>query len=146
MSLSQIEADDLLMMSKRFSSNNELVLGDIPIDITRELSSLDLKESFLLDIWRNGFNLSKFTFQNRSRVIYTLVRVDFGGSLHQNPDGNIVHCPHIHLYREGYNDKWAYPISDYSEFKNSNNLVTALQDFSNFCHIIQLPPIQLSHV
>lgn len=116
MYLSQHEANSLMSMEKEFTSQEQLVLSNLQINITRELTSLDKKELFLLDIWRSGFNLAKIKIQNRAREVNILVRVDFGGSPHRNPDGNIIQCPHIHLYREGYHDKWAYPISGISTF------------------------------
>lgn len=146
MYLSQYEANLLIGMEKVFASQEQLVLGNLLINVTRELTSLDKRELFLLDIWRSGLNLSKIKMQNRAREVNILVRVDFGGSLHRNPDGNTIQCPHIHLYREGYHDKWAYPLSDFSDFRNSENITELLEDFSRYCNIIKLPSIQYSYV
>lgn len=88
MYLSQLEADLLLQMKKEFTTQDILVLGNHYIDITRTLKSIDKRDVFLLDIWRNGINLSKYKIQNRAKEVNVLVRVDVGGSPHQNPDGN----------------------------------------------------------
>ena len=74
------------------------------------LTSQDKREEFLLDIYRGRIDLLKGTYQNRARQVIVLVRVDFGGAPHRNPDGTEVPCPHLHLYREGFGDKWAQPL------------------------------------
>jgi MoaA/NifB/PqqE/SkfB family radical SAM enzyme len=134
-----------MSIEKSFVSQEELVLGEIKIDITRKLLSLDKREEFLLDIERCRINLSKIKFQNRAREVNILVRVDIGGSPHRNPDGKVINCPHIHFYREGFNDKWAYPLSQYTQFRNTDDIIELLEDFYDFCHIINLPPIQTSY-
>ncbi len=74
-----------------------------------------------------------------------LVRVDIGGALHTNPDGEEILCPHIHLYREGFDDKWAFPLADYP-FQEPEDIVITFEDFARFCNIIELPSIQRSLV
>jgi len=39
-----------------------------------------------------------------------MLRYDNGGR-HTNPDGEKFEGPHIHLFKEGFNDKFAYPVS-----------------------------------
>jgi len=141
MSLMQSEVDTLLKMEKKFVYPKLLSLGNIAMDESHDLISLDGREKFILDIWRSGINLAKYTFNNRSRMIYRLVRVDIGGSPHRNPDHTKVLCPHIHIYKEGYDDKWAYPLSDYA-FRTPNDIMVVLEDFAKFCKIIELPPCQ----
>lgn len=140
--LTQIEADALLALQKYFVHTNVLRLGVVALDETHELSSIDGREKFLLDIWRGGINLKKYRYNNRARRIYVLARVDIGGPPHRNPDGVIVPAPHIHIYREGYDDKWAYPISEYG-FAPPTDMVTVLRDFAKFCNIAPLPPLQI---
>ena len=38
-----------------------------------------------------------------------LARLGFA-SPHRNPDGTAVGVPHLHIYREGYGDKFAYEV------------------------------------
>ena len=71
---------------------------------------MDGREEFLLDIRRARIDLAKGTYQNRGREVVILARLDFGGAPHRNPDGEEIGSPHIHLYREGFGDKWAFPI------------------------------------
>ncbi|MDG6271690.1 DUF6978 family protein [Glaesserella parasuis] len=81
------------------------------------------------------------TFQTRARKAIVLVRLDIEGPPHRNPDGEEIICPHIHLYREGYGDKWAYPLPD--ELKSVLDRPYELLDkFMDYCHIIGKPMIQ----
>ena len=48
---------------------------------------------------------------------------------------------HIHLYREGFADKWAFVV-DSSEFTNLSNIYSTFKDFCTYCNIRDLPPIQ----
>ena len=78
--------------------------------------------------------LSKLKYQTRGRKVIVLVRLDIDGSPHTNPDGIILAGTHIHLYREGYEAKWAYPL-DPSVFRDPGDMVVAFEDFCNYCHI-----------
>jgi hypothetical protein len=70
-----------------------------------------------------------------------LARLDFGGPPHRNPDGEEIACPHLHLYRQGYGDKWARPVPQ-DTFTNMDNLFMTLDDFMSFCNISEPPNIQ----
>jgi hypothetical protein len=141
MSITQAEADYLIGLPKRFVTNDPLELGPSALKLKRELVSADGRERFLLDIWCSGARLGKYTFQNRARVIIILVRVDVGDTLeHTNPDGVQVSGSHIHIYREEYDDKFAFPLNTYP-FGVPTDMVRTFEDFANFCHIETLPPI-----
>ena len=115
--------------------------------------SLDVKsvcddEEFLLDINRTGIiQLSRCTFQERYNTTIGLIRLDLDKSKpHKNPDGEVIVGPHMHVYRKGYELRWAYLLQNLSMdsclFKNTDNLVTAFLDFCNYCNIITVPSIQ----
>ncbi len=55
-------------------------------------------------------------------------------------NGQIVDCPHIHLYIEGYMDKWAIPISS-SDFSDTKSLYKTLEDFFRYCNVVEPPKI-----
>ena len=57
-------------------------------------------------------------------------------------ESGYVPCPHLHIYREGYGVKWAYPVP--SDFTNTTDLVRTLQDFLRYCKVEDIPPIQRS--
>lgn len=61
------------------------------------LTSANGRENFILDISHSKISISKGTYQNRYREIVILVRLDFGGQPHQNPDGEEIASPHIHI-------------------------------------------------
>lgn len=111
--------------------------------ISIPLFSSDKKENFLLDIHKGRIDLKKGKYQNRARKTTTLVRLDFGGGSHRNPDGQEIPCPHLHLYREGYGDKWAMPVPR-NEFQNLEDLAVTLEDFMKYCQIIEPPNFQMN--
>ena len=70
-----------------------------------------------------------------------LVRLDIDGAPHTNPDGQKLEGTHLHIYREGYDDKWAYPL-DPIRFPNPSNLCRAFEDFCGYCNVVNVPPFQ----
>lgn len=95
----------------------------------------------MLDVNRRGkIKLTKCTYQERYAIIEILLRLDIGGPPHENPDGAEVPSPHLHVYREGYGDKWAVPTPP--EFGNTGDLAGTLQDFMQYCRIQEIPAIQ----
>lgn len=138
--LTQAEADTLIAMPKRFV--NPCVISLPPgVDETHELIGADLRERFLLDLWRGTMRLSKYKMQARGRIIVVLVRLDINGAPHTNPDGQLLDGTHLHVYREGFDDKWAYPI-DPEVFHDIGNVGFAFEDFCRLCHIEEIPPFQ----
>ena len=67
-----------------------------------------------------------------------LVRLDFGGPPHRNPDGEEIGCPHLHTYREGYGDKWAAEVPT-DKFSDLSDLWTTLGDFMTLCNVVKPP-------
>ncbi|MCC7163592.1 MAG: hypothetical protein IT331_13950 [Anaerolineae bacterium] len=137
--VTQAEADLLLAMEKHRVDEKDWDYPGFGGYLRIPLISPDKRENFFLDIERNSINLSRGKYQNRSRQVIILARLDFGGPPHRNPDGQEMPCPHIHLYREGYADKWAIPLPN-EHFPNPNDPWQTLQDFMRFCHIT-LPPM-----
>ena len=99
------------------------------------------EKSFLLDVGRGKLDLLKGTYQNRGRQIIVLARLDFGGQPHRNPDDVEVPSPHLHVYREGYGDKWAIPVPS-SSFSNIADLWQTLDDFLRYYNVTQPPRIR----
>ena len=56
----------------------------------------------------------------------------------RNPDGKEVASPHLHIYREGFGDKWAYPVPA-DRFPNVEDAWLTLHDFMQFCNIVLQP-------
>jgi hypothetical protein len=107
--LTHAEADALIEMEK-CSADEKVYLFPRPGErISIPLTSPDKRESFMLDVTRAQIKLTKATYQDRARQAIILMRLDLDGPVHRNPDGKEILCPHLHVYREGYGDKWAVP-------------------------------------
>lgn len=105
------------------------------------LTSLDKRENFVLDATRAQIKLTKATYQNRARAAIILLRLDLDGPPHRNPDGAEIPCPHLHIYREGYGDKWAIPAPA-ARYTNTSDLFAAFETFMQHCNITNPPRIQ----
>jgi len=139
--LTQAEADQFMQMAKRFVRPPAAISIPPGLDDTHELEALDDRERFLLDIWRGTLRLTKIKFQNRVRTIVVLVRLDVDGAPHTNPDGQRLSGTHLHLFREGYDDRWAFPV-DPAAFTLLSDPGTTFQEFCAFCRIESPPPVQ----
>ena len=138
--LTQSEADDLLKMEKYCVDRTNYKFPYAGKKLMIPLQSRNGGEKFSLDIYRGRIVLNKVTYQNRARQVVVLARIDLNGSPHLNPDGKEIPCPHLHIYKEGYGDKWAIPIPT-DDFSNPNDLWQTLEDFMRYCNIVELPKI-----
>jgi len=139
--LTQIEADALIALPKVKVDNNTYDYPGTGGSLIVSLTSQDKRESFLLDISRGRIELRKGKYQMRGHQIIVLARLDFGGPPHRNPDGVDIPCPHLHLYREGFGDKWAVPVPA-DRFPNLGDLWQTLVDFMGYCNVVDPPDIQ----
>ena len=64
-----------------------------------------------------------------------LARLDYGGPPHRNPDGAEIGSTHLHLYREGYGDRWAYEPPQ-GAFIDLGDRWRTFQDFLRFCSVV----------
>ena len=136
----QSEADRLLKLNKFSIDSEPHEFPDLGGNIQIPLQCRQRRESFILDISRKCIVLtSKFQMRARQRIV--LARLDFGAT-HRNPDGAEVGTPHLHLYREGYADKYAYELTGKLAFlKNPKDSWQSLTDFMQFCSIVKKPVI-----
>lgn len=139
--LTQAEADHLIQMSKHFVRPPASITIPPGGDDTYELASIDDRETFLLDVWRGALRLTKLKFQNRVRTAVVLVRLDIDGAPHTNPDGQRLSGTHLHMFKEGYDDRWAYPV-DPNSFTLLSDPGATFQDFCAYCNIESPPPVQ----
>src|SRR3954464_15986370 len=139
--LTQAEADQLMQMTKRFVRPPASIVIPAGCDETYELATLDKRELFLLDIWRGTLRLTKLKFQNRVRTVVVLARLDIDGAPHTNPDGQRLSGTHLHLFREGYDDRWAHPV-DPNVFTLLSDPGTTSHEFCAFSRIEFPPPVQ----
>jgi hypothetical protein len=138
-SLSQADADFLLALQKQRFDDTAYEFPGLGGSIRIPLVSSDQREHFYLDVAKGSINLAKGKYQARARQSLILARLDFGGAPHRNPDDEEVACPHLHVYREGYGDKWAFPVPE-DKFPNLGDNWGLLSDFMSFVNIVH-PPI-----
>jgi hypothetical protein len=108
--LTQEEADMLIAMEKHRENEDGLAFPAPGERLAIPLNSHDKRETFVLDVTRAQIKLTKATYQNRARQAVVLMRLDLDGPPHRNPDGVELSCPHLHIYREGFGAKWAFPL------------------------------------
>ena len=138
--LTQAEADVLMAVPKvRIDDivwNYPLFGGTISVP----LASGD-KENFLLDISRSQIDLFKGKYQNRGRQVVVLIRLDFGGAPHRNPDGAEVRVHTCICTGKGMgtNGQLPLPADLFSDTADGMNLLDA---FMRYCKIIEPPIIQ----
>jgi len=137
--LTQSEADALLKREKYRVDSTQIPLPDLGRKLSVELLSSDKRERFNLDINRSFVSLSKLNLQTRARVTVVLARLDIDGAPHRNPDDVELPCPHLHLFREGYGDKWAIPAPP-EHFTNLTDRWQTLHEFMKFCSVVE-PPV-----
>ena len=140
--LTQTEANILIKMEKVRIDDKFIDYPDAGNSVVIPLVSRDRREKFTLDISRGKIDLLKGSYQNRVRQVIILVRLDFGGKPHRNPDGQEIDSPHLHLFREGYEDKWAIAMPSY-KLSNINDIGSLLDNFMKYCNIIEPPKINM---
>ncbi len=136
----QAEADALIAMEKQCVDKKNWLFPGPGARLAIALASRDKRENFVLDITRAQIKLTKATYQNRARQAIILMRLDLDGPLHRNPDDQEIPCPHLHIYREGYADKWAVP-APIDRYPSSQDLYSALDAFMRHCNITEPPQI-----
>ena len=135
--LTQSEADALIAMEKHRENDEEYEFPILGTMITIPVVSADKREHFLLDVRRGRIDIAKATYQNRARIVVVLVRLDLAGAPHRNPDDTELLCPHLHLYREDYGAKWAFPVPP--SFADLTDPWRTLEDFMRYCNITKPP-------
>jgi len=136
--LTQSEAEALISMPKYRVDDTEWEYPSLGGNVSVPLIGENRREAFLLDVSRSRIDLSRGNHQDRARQIIILVRLDIGGAPHRNPDGDEIPSPHLHVYREGYGDKWATRIPA-NLFPDVEDHWETLHDFMRYCNIADPP-------
>lgn len=131
--LTQYECDCLFKLNKEFEDNQTIELSPPPLQWVRKIKSTTTGDTFLLDFWRGSFRLQKYTFNHRCRQSIILLRFDNHGE-HTNPDGIKITGPHVHIYREGFGDKYAFPVSEIN-IKQGDTMDDVLREILLYCNI-----------
>ena len=151
--LTQSAANNLLKTPKMKKSGDGYGFPRPGEKLTIPIISHDEQEDLLIDVSRGRIRLTKCTYQERYQQTIILLRLDPGYAPHHNPgtvdvplpclapyNGRIIECPHLHVYIEGFMDKWAIPALD-DEFPDTTNLYATLLDFFRYCNIVEPPKI-----
>lgn len=136
--LTQSDAEALLRMEKVPAAPDAFQFPDMGGRIEVPLVSRDERERFSLDINRKRITLTT-GYQMRGRQVIVLARLDFSAP-HRNPDGAEVGVPHLHLYREGYGDKWAVELPE-GLLSEPGDAWQVLHDFMTYCGVVERPNI-----
>lgn len=138
--LTQEEANLLIQIEKHAeaANSNPINLPDLGGKISVPLISANRREHFSLDLSKGRIELSKGKNQLRARQVLVLLRLDFGGPPHRNPDEEEIPSPHLHIYREGFDDKWAFPVPP-DKFSKLEDYWQTLQDFLGYCNVTERP-------
>lgn len=152
MPLSQNEADQLFQMQKEFVDASPLEFTlTTTMDYDRFLRSSDKREEFILTLERGIRKRLRLKFQTRARKIIVLARLDLHGPPHKNPPeapykpDQWLNETHLHLYREGFEDRIAYEMTDapgWTIGQDVNDL-QMLEGFFRYCGITDWPQIQM---
>ncbi len=153
--LSQQEADELMRMKKQCIDDQNYLFPS-PGDKTRiPLMSMNEDERFVLDINRTSLRkVFKCTYQERYGGDIVLVRLDLHPKPHRNPyvlfpptgfgayNGIVLDSAHIHIYKEGWDVKWAMPADGFFEPTSIQDMTENLRRFFIYCNIVLPPNIQ----
>lgn len=146
--LKQEEADTLRMIEKYLINPQSVKLP--PAQETTIYDIYYMKDDKRYD------NMNLSTYRGRKnphkvsyRILYDkcvmLVRIDSqDATYHINPDGKtkiLPYQPHIHIYKEGYGDKYAYLLPD--EFSKTDDIVTLFMEFLSYSHVINADKISM---
>lgn len=140
--MSQEEYDYLMLQEKVFEDKTSVInIGPPPIKWTKEVTCKTTNNKYLLDFYRGSFEVSKFTANKRFRTTMIMFRYDNGGR-HTNPDGETFDGPHFHLYKEGFDDKFAFPIS-LIEINEHDTMEIRFKKILRFCNIKDCPNLEV---
>ncbi len=157
MELTQEEAKRLFELPKHFFNEFKLTFPSEGEKLTLECYSKDKRYIFQADIDRKGYIKPKLKFQNRYNKIFILRRLEIIGTPHKNPPDCLgfdflkkyenldIPCPHLHIYYEGFNDKWAIPLSDVIELNipATETPYGIMTKFFNYCNI-EIPNFEVT--
>lgn len=138
--LSQAAADNLARIAKQITSAKVLFVPASGDHAAWEASTAD-REEFHLHMRRGRKVTTQVTLQERYETNEILLRLDMDGPTHANPDGTLVPTPHLHIYQEGYDDKWAYSIPSDLDISKGDP-VQILINFLRYCGVMPIPPMQ----
>lgn len=149
MSMTDSEYSDLLCLEKTFENNSALQISPPPISWTQKIRSIRTSDVFLLDFRYNSQIVLKYTFNKRHRTSIVLLRYDSHGR-HTNPigpnlgyDGHTFNGPHVHIYKEGFDTRYALPVEALNLVEGGHSIYDAFSAICRHCNI-KNPPVQMT--
>ena len=139
--LTQDEAESLIAMEKSCVDEKDWVFPPGGDRIAVPLTSLDKRENFMLDVTRAQIKLTKATYQNRSRSVIILMRLDLDrppapkSRRRRNPLPASAHLSR-RLRRQ-----MAIP-APMERYTNTLDLFSTFETFMQHCNISEPPKIQ----
>jgi len=151
--LTQTDADFFFQMEKFPENEKSFEYPNSGEKLSLLFTSADKREIFHFDVLRGSIRITKITYQSRARKAHVLRRLDLEGPPHINPDvdilplsflepfnGKEIPCPHLHIYVEGFGERWAIPANDVIDLENKD-LYEIMEHFFKYCNVKQLPKI-----
>lgn len=141
-------------MPKAFVDSDPIEFSQTQLmNYNRMLQSVDRRERFLPAVERGQRKRIRLKYQTRARKVIVLARLDLNGPAHQNPPDDSTYRPnerlsgpHMHLYRENFEDRIAYELSDVPRLiiRDLGSSVSCLEDFLRFSGMSRWPAIQMT--
>jgi hypothetical protein len=151
--ITQEDADFFFGMEKFPEEDKEYQFPNSGEKLVIPFISADKREKFLFDIYRGSIKITKAVYQNRVRKAYILRRLDYDGAPHINPyvenvplpflepfNGQEIPSPHMHIYVEGFGERWAIPAMKLMEIEGKD-IYEIMIDFFVYCNAKQWPGI-----
>lgn len=142
-----MEIEELIYEIKEFSKKIQTINLQCKngYKFKEELNSNDGKNTYNLYLSYGKINIEKIsinTVHKQSNKV--IVRLDLGNQRHINPDGTIITSDHIHIYKDGYDEKFAYTL-DSNEFKSlfpdRKDRTALLKAYLEFIKVMSIPKI-----
>ena len=135
--LTQEEADLLLNLMKK-SIDEYLSLPNSGDSTEISVSGIDTNDIFKISIFKSKI-ANKINFGARvSKNNVMLLELHINPTnIHPNPDGEKIIGNHWHIYKEGYNTRWAFPAED---IKNNNFIDITMKYLEKF-NVVETPYI-----
>jgi hypothetical protein len=152
MELNQEEVNSLFNIAKYPCDSAKI---DFPMQgeyIEVELQNETGRIKFQSDINRANKIVNKITFQLRHKKMYAIRRLDLNGN-HKNPPAPVPdeifdgyedyifdRQDHVHFYIEGYNERWALPLSKLTEIDilETDDIYEKMSKFFKYCNVENL--------
>jgi len=134
--LTQKEADMLISMLKAsIEKNIEIPSSKANRTEFEVVEKTSNRERFIINIARKGINSQAMTYQARHpRTGEILLRLDINPStFHRNPDGKKVEGNHLHIFTEGFGEKYAFPF----DVKDKNFYELCMEFFKKFNLVVK---------